>query len=105
MRTRPSSGSHLSPSSTISIGLCDCFIPMKENDSYSGRNESECDPIKCPPLFSVLWAKRLQATSTGGSMSESKEEGNGMEMAWTWWQGMFTLQGLQVTVCTWALRL
>lgn len=53
---------------------------MKENDSYSGRNESECDPIKCPPLFSVLWAKRLQATSTGGSMSESKEEGNGMDM-------------------------
>lgn len=79
-RIRSSSGSHLSPSSTISIGLCDCFIPIKENDSYTGRNESECEPIKCLPLFRVLWAKGVQAPSTGGSMSQSKEEGHGMDM-------------------------
>lgn len=45
-KIRWQSGPQLPQSSTISTGLCECFSPNKENDSYSGNNVLEWDPTK-----------------------------------------------------------
>ena len=47
--------SHLPQSPTISISLCERFIPKKADDSYSGNHALEWEPLNYLLLFSMYF--------------------------------------------------